>query len=38
MRDYLVTWARIHYARDDEQPYFCINQNKSDLDNDLNCN
>ena len=32
----LVSWARILQARDDEGPYFCINQNKN-ID-DLYCN
>ena len=33
----LVGWARIQLARDDEGPYFCINQNKN-IDNDFYCN
>ena len=33
---YLVRWVKIQYARDDEGPYFCINQNKN-IDNDLYC-
>ena len=33
----LVSWARIQKARDDDGPYFCINQNKN-IDNDLHCN
>ena len=33
----LVCWERIQQARDDEGPYFCINQNKN-INNDLHCN
>ena len=28
--------TRIQYARDDEEPYFCINQNNN-IDNELYC-
>ena len=35
-RCYLVSWVKIQYARDDEGPYFCINENKN-TDNDLYC-
>ena len=32
----LVSQARIQCARDDEGPYFCINQNNN-INNDLHC-
>ena len=34
----LVSVAIIQYARDDEEPYFCINQNKNVENNDLYSN
>ena len=32
----LVSYVKIQYARDDEGPHSCINQNKN-IDNDLYC-
>ena len=33
----LVSYVNIQYARDDEESYFCINQNKH-IGDDLCCN